>query len=522
MNERSSSGVVAIAASSRPWACAIRAGALLGSALLYAACFPPAPWRWLAWVALVPLLIVIGDLRPRSAAMLGCLWTVVMAYAVNDWFPRAVSGYFEQPVAVGIVLFLLVSVFTAGVHYAAFAALYPRIARLPALAIPWAAGAAWVAADLARLRLLGGDPWALAGYSQVGIVPMMQIAELGGVHAITFLLVAGNVALAELLRAIAARRSPRPPLRACAGVAAGVLAALAYGALRMSQIDGSQEPRIPVAVVQGHLDLGSQWRHEFYGRNLDVYLRLSAEALRSPEAPRLVVWPESAMTFFLPEETDYRHAIASVLAPHRAQLITGGPVKGAGEDDYLNAAFLVAADGRIAGQYDKRQLLPFAEYFPFGSIDLLRRHFGRVRQFTPGGRRPLLETSFGPAGVTICNEAFFPEAAAERVRDGAVVLVNLANDSWLGDAKFSEPAFDMVTLRAVEERRWLIRASTGGPSAVVDPLGRVRNRTPLWTTATLAGAVEARRGRTPYGRVGDLFAWACVALTVAIAIRQRA
>jgi apolipoprotein N-acyltransferase len=95
------------------------------------------------------------------------------------------------------------------------------------------------------------------------------------------------------------------------------------------------------------------------------------------------------------------------------------------------------------------------------------------------------------------------------VHAGAELLINLSNDSWLGVAKYSEPAFDMVALRAIEQRRWIIRASTAGPSALIDPVGRVTRRTDLFTASTIAGTVQARSDVTLYSRLGDAFAWAC-------------
>jgi apolipoprotein N-acyltransferase len=205
-----------------------------------------------------------------------------------------------------------------------------------------------------------------------------------------------------------------------------------------------------------------------------------------------------------------------VLAPAGVPLIAGGPYAlSEGDEAHLNSAFLVSASGDIRARYDKQRLLPFAEYFPFGGIDLLRRNFGRVREFTPGGDPVLLDTPIGPAGVMICNEGFFAEPAAERVRAGATLLVNLANDSWLADPKFSEPAFEMVVLRAIEQRRWIIRASTAGPSALVDPFGRVVARGPLLSEAIVTGAVAARTEVTPYDRAGDAFAWSCLAIALA-------
>ena len=116
--------------------------------------------------------------------------------------------------------------------------------------------------------------------------------------------------------------------------------------------------------------------------------------------------------------------------------------------------------------------------------------------------------------MLVCNEAFYPADGRARVREGAALLINLSNDSWVDDRQFSTIAFDMSALRAVELRRWLVRASTAGPSAIVAPSGRVTARSPLFERAVLRGEVAARDDRTPYVRWGDAFAYACCVVTL--------
>src|SRR5207244_5667607 len=123
----------------------------------------------------------------------------------------------------------------------------------------------------------------------------------------------------------------------------------------------------------------------------------------------------------------------------------------------------------------------------------------------------------GLAGVTICNEAMFPEIAAARVRAGATYLIDPANDNWF-TPKFSEQQFDVVTLRSVEQRRYLVRASTSGPSAIVDPLGRVVRRSEFFTQTVLSGEIRPSTVVTPYCRFGDVFAWACTGVAAAAAV----
>jgi apolipoprotein N-acyltransferase len=160
------------------------------------------------------------------------------------------------------------------------------------------------------------------------------------------------------------------------------------------------------------------------------------------------------------------------------------------------------------------------EYFPL-RLDFARRHFGRVREFTPGMPTPPLPTRAGAAGILICNEAFLPPVAAERVAAGATYLVNPSNDSWVPDAGFAWQQFDIAAFRAVEQRRWLVRVSDSGPSGVVDPFGRVIAHTEALTRDALLANIAPISEPSPYGRMGDLFGVACaLAAGIALAGRQ--
>jgi apolipoprotein N-acyltransferase len=483
------------------------------SGVLYGLCFPVASLQPLAWIALVPFLLALRHARLSEALFLGWLWTIVAAYTLGDWFARSVATYYEQPMLVGVAFFMGVSSFMAAPFFMAFAACYRSLAQRRSPILPWLAAAAWVAAELARARLLGGNPWGLFGYSQMGLDRLVQIADVTGVYGVSFILVIVNAALVEARVADPAGRAKSLGGLALACVLA--VGVLSYGTWRLGR------PAVPtdahtvrVAMVQGNLDLGSQWREDFYGENLDVYLRLTAQAVRAQQ-PDIVFWPESALTFFLETEPAYRHAIASVLMKKGVELVVGGPrVEAHSVPVYYNSVFLLAPDGVIRATYDKQRLVPFAEYFPFAAMDFLRRRFARVREFTPGAPRPPLPTRAGPAGVTICNEAMFPEVAAERVREGALYFVDPANDTWL-TPKFSSQQFDIVRLRTVEQRRYLVRASTSGPSAIVDPFGRVTVRTEFLTRAAIGGTIALSDQITVYNRVGDLFAVVCTLAALA-------
>ncbi len=493
------------------------------SALLYSLSFPPASMQLLAWVALVPVFVAIRWAGLWGALLLTWVFTVATAYLTGDWFPAAVSQYYVRPAIVGIAFFFGVSSIMAAPCVVAFAAVYRGLARRWMMPLPLLTAAAWVAGELGRARLLTGNPWVLLGYSQAGSGPVVQVADLAGVYGVSFVLAAVNAALAEIwIQARSAERSVRPAFVGLALAGVAVVCALVYGDTRLRTVIAHMQSSrsVPVAIAQANLDLGSQWRRELYGLNLDTYLRLTLDALRDG-SPELVFWPENAMSFFLDDEPLYRDAIGRVLSVGNVQLVAGGPrYVGSKEPKYYNSAFLISAGGKILAKYDKQELLPFAEYFPFASLDFLRRNFGRVREFTPGEDTPPLPTAAGAGGVVICNEALFPEIVSARVRSGAEYVINLSNDSWLKDRKFSEIALGKVVLRAVEQRRYVVRSSTSGPSAVIDPVGRVVVRTEPLSRGVIAARIGADSPLTIYNRVGDLFAIACVAIALAALLRR--
>jgi len=502
--------------------------ATLSSAALIVVAFPPHGLRALAWVALVPLLVTLRRCSPRRAALLGAVWGMAGAYGVTDWLPPTVAVYYQQPLWLGLGLFVVAGFLMGGVYYAAFGAFYSATGRsrstVVAISLPLLAASAWVAAELGRARVLTGNPWGLLGYTQSGAdawLTVLQVADLGGVYAVTFLVVLANASLAEAWLA-ALDRTDRPGSKASM-VAVGVgccvlLAGLAYGRNRLAAPVGPSDEGTRIAIVQGNLDLGSQWSEELYGRNLGAYLELTQE-IGGDSDPVLVFWPENAMTFFVETEPTWRAAIAMTTAPLDVELLSGAPrFEPGAEITYFNSAFVLSPDGQVLARYDKEQLLPFAEYFPFGSVAFLHRRFGRVREFTPGEATGPLPTRAGAAGILICNEAMFPRLARKRVAAGADYLVNLSNDTWVADPEFAMHQFQIVSLRAVETRRYLVRASTSGPSGVVDPHGRVVSGTEPFTRTAVAGRIHAVGAEPFYARYGDLFAFACTGLTLLAAL----
>jgi apolipoprotein N-acyltransferase len=164
---------------------------------LYGLAFPPIGWWPLGWVALVPFLVAVRRSPPRRALGLGVLLGVAVSYGVGTWMPDAVINYYEQSFAVGILMFFACALWQASWQYAAFAMLYRRLEMRGAPWVPLRVGAAWVTAEMARVLVPFGNPWALLGYSQTAAPLLVQTADLAGVFGVSFVVMTVNAALAD-------------------------------------------------------------------------------------------------------------------------------------------------------------------------------------------------------------------------------------------------------------------------------------------------------------------------------------
>jgi apolipoprotein N-acyltransferase len=184
--------------------------------------------------------------------------------------------------------------------------------------------------------------------------------------------------------------------------------------------------------------------------------------------------------------------------------------------DY-NSAIIVGADGARVGRYDKIHLVPFGEYIPFKNLLFFAHKLtGRVSEFTRGDERKVFRLGGHRYGVFICYEAVFADEVRQFARLGAEVLVNVSDDGWYGDTSAPWQHLNMARMRAIENRRWLLRDTNNGITAVIDPYGRVRQSIPRHQTDALPAQFGFRDDVTFYTAHGDVFAWACAILALGI------
>ena len=493
------------------------------AALLFTAACPPFGWTTAAWVVPALFLVPLRGTSLRRASLLGFLFGGVWGCTMAGWMRSASLSYFDFNQLAGVGFVGAVSFGYAGIPNALLAPAYVWAARRVAPVLRPLLGAwLWAASELLRAHIFTGLPWELLAHTQWTRLLVIQIADLGGAYAVSFLLAFVSLTVGEL---IADRlRTPLPVTTIAGRLSPAVLllaATLLYG-VRATAAFGkpSDTGSKTVALVQGNVPNAFRWKSEFFERVLLTYANLTTQGHAGPVD--LIVWPENAVNFYLEREAMLRPILSDVAAQAEEALIVGGP-RQTDEGVSFISAYLLAPDGQVRGTYDKQHLMPFAEYDP---LPWRRGPVAVTDSFTQGVPGDLLRTATLRLGTVICYEALFPGLVRDVVQRGANLLVNISNDSWLDDGNGAAPQqhFSMIPFRAIETRRYVVRASASGVSGFVDPTGAVYGLLARATDGVSVGRVEPLEGSTWYVRHGDTwlgFMGVLIALLVVGGLSQR-
>jgi apolipoprotein N-acyltransferase len=259
-----------------------------------------------------------------------------------------------------------------------------------------------------------------------------------------------------------------------------------------------------------------KWDPEFQESTLATYERLTREAAAG--GARLVVWPESAVPFYLQDDRLRAERVQSLARDLKAAMVVGSPAYEAGPGGvrYFNSAYLIDEQGGVGGRSDKVHLVPFGEYVPLAWLfPFVNKLVAGIGDFSPGSGTIPLASSQAPLGVLVCFEGIFPEIARGYVSRGARLLVNITNDAWFGRSSAPHQHLAMTVFRAVENRVPLVRSANTGISAIIDSRGHIRGMTSLFTAVQLGGDVRLSDEESLYTRYGDLFALLCLTAVLA-------
>lgn len=489
------------------------------SGLLLTGAFPGWGVSWLAWIALVPLLACLRNLSPGQALRAGFFAGIVHYLTLVYWLAHTMNTYGSLPWMLSLAVLMLLAAYLAG-YPAVFCLLLVRAGNRPiisALMVP----VLWTALEYIRTLLFSGFPWELLGYTQFDRLHLIQISDIFGVYGLSFLVAMGNAAVFQLILGVGRKRWQGRLIPGATAVLHGLVFCLAlgaawgYGAWRMEQIDRRVDnaKTVQIAVVQGNVDQAIKWDRAFQAETTQKYVTLSLAARDSD--PDLVVWPETAAPFYFLVHPQLTKRVRQGIRRTGSDFLIGSPSfeRRADGVDYYNSAYLVHADGSVGGRYDKVHLVPFGEYVPLKKwLPFVGKMVEHVGDFKSGQKGSGLAWKDYRLGVQICYEMIFPQLSRAMVKNGADLLFNLTNDAWYGRTSAPYQHFSMAVMRAVENRRSVIRAANTGISGFIGPTGRVAAATAIYEDAVLVHRVPVVDTASLYTRFGDVFALACLAL----------
>ena len=487
--------------------------------LLLALSFPKFGHPACAWIALVPLFLALsgwsgrpGPLpgtTPLRGVFLGLVTSLVFFCGTLYWTGPVLVTFGGLPAPLGVVSVLLLSLYLGLYNAVGTAALGVILRRYGTTGL-WLAPAAWVSGEYLRGTLLSGFPWVVLGDSQVDVLPVAQLASVGGLYAVSLFVAFVNAALAYALLAPARAR-----MRTIAGTVVALVAVGVWGTWRVA--DGSLTRAgapIRIGLIQGNVEQKEKWDPKQARRIFTTYIAMTRDAVR--RGAQYVIWPESATPFMFEEDASGGQALRGLAREVQVPIQFGSDQMERGATPHLyNAAFLLAPDGTTGAVYRKMQLVPFGEFIPLQHwISFLSPLVGGLATFAAGESVTMLPVAGHQASTAICYEVIFPHLAREAVARGSELLTTITNDAWYGTTSAPYQHFALASMRAIEQGRYLVRAANTGISGAVDPYGRVVEKSAIFEQTGLVVDVRFLQGRTVYSRIGDVAAYASLAITV--------
>jgi len=475
----------------------------LVAALAWSLCFEREAAIILPWVALVPLLLLLGCRRPFLGVW---LFGVVFWFSSLSWLVPTLTTHGGLHPILSRLLTLLAALYL-GLDQAIFASVGRRLWRRGGLCTLLGLPSCWVVMEVLRGFPFGGFPWNLAAYAWVDTPGALLLSAWVGAFGVSWLLLFVNTALALAWR-------ERCWELAVVGLLLTGLVLTMAARFSQSEEEGGGGRWLhgrgsagEVRVVQPDSPIVAP---QAASPNYQRLVRMSLEACDGAKG-RLVVWPESAAF-------PHRYEASARLQRDLAGLHAAGCQVLLGtvtfeKERYFNSALLVTEDG-VVGQYSKRRLVPWGEYIPLKNVlpwvGKLARNAG---EFTAGEDLGLLPWNDEKIGMAICYEVVFPGAIAEQVRAGATLLATITNDAWYGDTAAPWQHFRAVRFRAAENRRPMVRAALTGVSALVDAQGKVVQSLGVAERGVIQGRVLGRQGLTPFNRAP----WLVIVLSIFLA-----
>jgi apolipoprotein N-acyltransferase len=470
----------------------------------------------LGWIAPAILIVAVLGERPLAAFFLGWLQGAVYFGLSLPWFYTVMRQYGPLPVIQAGAVFALVVVILS-VFHAAFAAVIAWLGKSAPRRACIAAPFLWVAMEFATMHMPAiGFPWNLLGYVAAGNLAFLQLTTVTGIFGLSFVVASYNAIAACVIVQMSQRKQ--------GGMAMWIAA---NGVLMVAVIFG---PRyIPPApadhfahLVQTNFPVSngypSNWMQS-HTADMDQLEQISISAAQ--KVPGVVVWPEVPAPFSL-QDVNFQSRATRIARGAGNGFLVGvidwKPLSGGGIAPN-NSAILLGSNGGVDFIYDKIHLVPFSEYVPWRKWFFFAKDLtGLIGDFQNGSQYKVGNISGGPFSAFICYEAIFPNEIRRFTLAGAQLFVNISDDGWFGGSGAPAQHLAMARVRAVENRRWLLRDTNDGITVSVDPYGRIAAQLPAAIRGELDAPYAFRADLTPYARWGDWLAWLCLLIALMLVL----
>ncbi len=485
--------------------------ALIAAGLMVVPTFEPILWP-LTWFALVPILFALRTLSVKRAFLLGWWMETFVTWIGFYWLIGTMVNFGYISVPFSLVLFAIIGLgngirlgfYTCWLRWVAAhtGPTWYRVLMPPC---------AFVMLDYLYPRVF---PWAL-GITQWQVTPLTQIADVTGVHGMTFLLVTFSVVVTAFIpHATAPAPAARWRMSLICLLLIGVT--LGYGFWRLPQIHAAMQAAEPLRVAIVQPNIGFDEKGDRTKREAQFIKQIDLSRKTLPGRPDLIIWPETMYPYAVPSAE--QSLVLPILQdmPDTHWLIGALVYNRQGNQlQRFNAALLVDPATRIIDRYAKRRLLAFGEYIPMQrQFPFLRNISPTIGDLTPGTGGVVTLPNGTRIGPLICYEDILPDLGRQAVQQGAAFLVNLTNNAWFGPTYAPYQHRLLAAFRAIENRVYLVRATNTGLTSIIDPLGHEHAALPTDQPDTRVHTIEPLRLPTIYTRYGDWFAQLCSAVAL--------
>lgn len=473
------------------------------SGLLSALAFPKFNLSFFIWISLLPLLFIISKKTPKQSFLLGLIAGFSFYALLLYWIPDVPAHFGNLSLGFSILIYIVFMLFLS-LFWAFFSLFFSKIRLSFPRAAFFMAPFLWVVFEYTSAHILTGFPWGFIGYAQYQNLFFIQMAALTGIYGLSFVLV-----LFQSLFVLSIQT--RKKTFFFFGLALVLLVHLG-GILSLKKIPASSET-FQASVIQGNVSSDIYWpdiSYEDIQQLFDEHIGLSHAASNS--GSQLIIWPEFSvpLCFSCPSEfyQNFKRALFQFVQETQRTLLLGTNEMSPYQDtnQYFNSALCLSPDLSYT-EYHKMHLVPFGEYTPYKKIfSFINKMTHAIGEVTPGKEHRLHSFKTFLFGSPICYEIIFPNLVRKFTKSGAQFLTTITNDGWYGQSSAPYQHFAIAVLRAVENRRFLLRSATTGISGIIDPFGRVLAKSELETQTFLTGQITPLSTMTLYSLTGDLLA----------------